>query len=104
MRLTLLYTYALVDKNCDMEIPNMITTIFFKHELSIFEICILAQIRGNFSRLFIAFETFEKKLQKRRFFNSRGHGDSKHDKSLLHQMGFQFFTEFQSRFEECYYL
>ena len=73
--------------------------IFQKWVKTIFYICILTQIRGNFSRFLIAFETFKKNVQKRRFVNSRGHGNSRHDKSLLRQMGFQFFATFQSRFE-----
>ena len=78
-----------------MEIQNMITTIF--------EICILAQIRGVFFQIFYHVRNLEKNVQKRRFFNSRGHGNSKHDKCLLRQMGFQFFAAVQSRFEERYY-
>ena len=76
---------------------------FLKWVRTIFEICILAKIREDFPRFFIAFEIIEKNLQKRRFVNSSGHGNSKHVKSLLRQMGFQFFDAFQSRFEKRYY-
>ena len=64
-------------ERCGMGIQNMITTIFFKNDL----------------------KPFLKSV-----YNSREHENSKHDKSLLRQMEFQFLAAFQFKFEERYNL